>query len=122
MRTSRDIRIGVAGLALYCLGLVTVVTSATMLASGVDHRFSFVPLGRDFFIPGVVAVAVLPVGVFSTLSGLALMLGRALRSGLIASLLWVTLGVIGWFSGAAPGLAILGLAMLGLEGAALSES
>lgn len=99
--------VGLAGLTLFGLGLVTCLLPLLVLPRP-GNSWSFGLLGNDFPLSAAVAVAVWPLGAMSLIGGFAVMLGRNQRLGLLCGVIWMALGLMTWLAGAAPGLLVAG--------------
>jgi hypothetical protein len=100
LRPQRDIRIGIAGLTIFSLGLLSLVSLSAALISGLDGGFPFDMLGTQFNVPGIQMGPALLLGTISVGTGFAVMTGRAYRRGLAVAFTWIVLGLVGWTVGA----------------------
>lgn len=102
--------VGLAGLTLFSLGLLTSLMPLLFLPS-LDGELSFSLLGTQFGVPSALALAVWPLGPLSIVGGFLVMLGRDRRLGLLCAGTWMSLGLVAVVSGAIPGLLLVGLAL-----------
>jgi hypothetical protein len=112
LTNSQDrIEVGLAGLSLFALGLVASV--APVLAWPlVDETVSVGLLGEDLRVPGLVFLALWPLGVASVAAGLLAMFGREQKPALAAATTWTVVGVLASLAGGTPGLLLIGALMV----------